>query len=419
MSTKRERIAELARQNPAMVLTSLNHYLDEEWLRYAYELTRKDGAVGIDGQTAAQYEEKLEENLCSLLERIKSGRYHAPPVRRVYIPKADGAKRPLGIPTFEDKVAQRAIVLLLEPIYEQTFFHGSFGFRPGRSAHQALQHLRTRILKNRGYWVLDVDVRRYFETIDHGHLRDFLARRVVDGVVRRMIDKWLKAGVLEEEQWRRTEQGTPQGGVISPLLANIYLHPLDLLMEESGYRMVRYADDFVILCRTEDEAMAALRQAEAWVTENGLTLHPDKTRIGDSRQPGQGFDFLGYRFEAGYRFVRKKSRNAFKSLPPAKAGDKVRAKTGRCRGVSLGRIIADLNPMLRGWFGYFQYVVPSELRALDGFIRRRLRAILRKQEKRPGFGRNLDDHQRWPNTFFAEHGLFTLTTAHYHARHSR
>ncbi len=208
-------------------------------------------------------------------------------------------------------------------------------------------------------------------------------------------------------------------GVISPLLANIYLHPLDLLMEESGYRMVRYADDFVILCRTEDEAMAALRQAEAWVTENGLTLHPDKTRIGDSRHPGQGFDFLGYRFEAGYRFVRKKSRNAFKDLPPAKAGDKVRAKTGRGRGVSLGRIITDLNPMLRGWFGYFQYVVPSELRALDGFIRRRLRAVLRKQEKRPGLGRNLDDHQRWPNAFFAEHGLFTLTTAHYHARHSR
>jgi RNA-directed DNA polymerase len=158
-------------------------------------------------------------------------------------------------------------------------------------------------------------------------------------------------------------------------------------MEESGYRMVRYADDFVILCRTEDEAMAALRQAEAWVTENGLTLHPDKTRIGDSRHPGQGFDFLGYRFEAGYRFVRKKSRNAFKDLPPAKAGDKVRAKTGRGRGVSLGRIITDLNPMLRGWFGYFQYVVPSELHALDGFIRRRLRAVLRKQEKRPGFAK--------------------------------
>jgi RNA-directed DNA polymerase len=158
--------------------------------------------------------------------------------------------------------------------------------------------------------------------------------------------------------------------------------------------------------------MAALRQAAAWVTENGLTLHPDKTRIGDSRQPGQRFDFLGYRFEAGYRFVRQQSRNAFK--------DKVRAKTGRGRGVSLGRIIADLNPILRGWFGYFfQYVAPSELRALDGFIRRRLRAVLRKQDKRPGFGRNLDDHHRWPNTFFAEHGLFTLTTAQYHARHSR
>ena len=291
MSTKRERIAELARRNPAMVLTSLNHYLDEEWLRYAYELTRKDGAVGIDGQTAAQYEENLEENLCSLLERIKSGRYHAPPVRRVYIPKADGAKRPLGIPTFEDKVAQRAIVLLLEPIYEQTFFHGSFGFRPGRSAHQALQHLRTRILKNRGHWVLDVDVRRYFETIDHGHLRDFLARRVVDGGVRRMIDKWLKAGVLEEEQWRRTEQGTPQGGVISPLLANVYLHyVLDEWYERDVVprmkrpsTLVRYGDDFVMAFEDLLDCIRVQRVLGKRLERFGLSLHPEKTRMVDFR----------------------------------------------------------------------------------------------------------------------------------------
>lgn len=243
------------------------------------------------GRWAAQYEENLEENLKSLLERIKSGRYYAPPVRRAYIPKADGAKRPLGIPTFEDKVAQRAIVLLLEPIYEQTFFDGSFGFRPGRSAHQALRHLRTRILKDRGYWVLDVDVRRYFETIDHGHLRDFLARRVVDGVVRRMIDKWLKAGVLEEEQWRRTEQGTPQGGVISPLLANVYLH----YVLDEGYErdvvprmkrrstLVRYADDFVMAFEDLDDCIRVERVLGKRLERFGLGLHPDKTRMVDFR----------------------------------------------------------------------------------------------------------------------------------------
>ena len=263
VSTKRERIAALARQSPTMALTSLNHHLDEEWLRYAYELTRKDGAVGIDGQTAQDYAVHLEENLRDLLERIKSGRYQAPPVRRVEIPKADGSKRPLGIPTFEDKVAQRAIVLLMEPIYEQDFQDCSFGFRPGRSAHQALRHLRSRIMENNGRWVLDVDLRRYFETIDHGHLRDFLAKRVVDGVVRRMIDKWLKAGVLEGAQWSRSDRGTPQGGVISPLLANVYLHYVldDWYEQEVVPRMkrattlVRYCDDCVPRRRMREVVM--------------------------------------------------------------------------------------------------------------------------------------------------------------------
>ena len=216
-------------------------------------------------------------------------------------------------------------------------------------------------------------------------------------------------------RWRpvlaKAGTGTPQGAVISPLLANLYLHPLDLLMEESGCRMVRYADDFVILCRTEADAVAALRQVEAWVAANGLTLHPDKTRAGDSRQSGQGFDFLGYRFEAGRRLVRKKSLKALK--------DKVRDLTSRSRGDSLGRVIDDLNPMLRGWFGYFKHATPALFGVIDGFIRRRLRAILRKQEKRPGIGRCQADHQRWPNAFFAAHGLFTLRTAYEQARHSR
>ena len=224
VSTKQERIAELARSNPVMAFTSLNHYLDYEWVRYAYECTRKDGAVGVDGQSAEEYAANLERNLLSLIERLKSGRYLAPPVRRHYIPKSDGGKRALGIPSFEDKIAQRAIVMLLEPIYEQDFLDCSFGFRPGRSAHQALQAVRSGIMQQGGRWVLDVDVRKYFASIDRAKLRELLARRVTDGVVRRLIDKWLKAGVLEAGQLSYPDAGTPEGGVISPILANVFLH---------------------------------------------------------------------------------------------------------------------------------------------------------------------------------------------------
>jgi len=274
-----------------MALTSLNHYLDEEWLRYAYELTRKDAAVGVDGQTAQDYAVHLEENLRDLLERIKSGRYQAPPVRRAEIPKADGSTRPLGIPTFEDKVAQRAIVLLLEPIYEQDFRDCSFGFRPGRSAHRALRHLRSRIMENNGRWVLDVDLRRYFETIDHERLRELLARRVVDGVVRRMIDKWLKAGVLEGGRWTRSDRGTPQGGVISPLLANVYLHHVvdewwarDVVprMKRTA-TLVRYCDDFVMAFEDFLDCIRVQRVLGRRLEKFGLSLHPDKTRMVDFR----------------------------------------------------------------------------------------------------------------------------------------
>jgi RNA-directed DNA polymerase len=245
-------------------LSTLHHVIDLEWMREAYRLTRKNGAPGIDGVTAANYEVNLETNLLDLLERIKSGRYVAPPVRRVYIPKADGSERPLGIPTFEDKVAQRAIVMVLEAIYEQDFLPCSFGFRPGRSAHQALSVLRLAFMgRQRLRWVLDVDISKYYDTIQHQHLRAFLDRRVTDGVIRRMIDKWLKAGVLEDGLLRHTIEGTPQGGVVSPLLANIYLHQvldewfeLDVRPRLKGNSiLVRYADDSAPRRREEEVRM--------------------------------------------------------------------------------------------------------------------------------------------------------------------
>jgi len=224
VSTKQERIARLARENPAIAFTSLNQYVDVEWMEYAYECTRKDGAVGVDGQSAEEYAVNLRQNLFGLIDRLKSGRYRAPPVRRHYIAKSDGGQRALGIPSFEDKVAQRAIVMLLEPIYEQDFLDCSFGYRPGRNAHQALQVLRSGIMARRGYWVVEVDVRKYFDSIPRTQLRKILARRVTDGVVRKLIDKWFKAGVLEAGQVHYPDAGTPQGGVVSPILSNVFLH---------------------------------------------------------------------------------------------------------------------------------------------------------------------------------------------------
>ena len=259
--------------------------------------------------------------------------------------------------------------------------------------------------------MVDADLKGYFDTIPHDRLMALVEGSISDGRVLSLIESFLHQDIMTETACWQPEAGTPQGAVLSPLLANLYPHPLDLLMEQSGYRMVRYADDFVILCASEAEARAALGQVSAWVTANGLTLHPDKTKVGDCQQPGQGFDFLGYRFEAGMRFVRAKSLKAFE--------DKVRARTLRSRGDSLKRIVEDINPMPRGWFGYFKHARPRLFRRLDGLIRRRLRAILRKQEKRPSRGRSMADHTRWTNAFFADLGLFTLQTAHTEARRAR
>jgi RNA-directed DNA polymerase len=312
LSTKRQWIADLARKYPDRALTSLHHLIDLEWIFEAYDLTRKDGAPGVDGVTADDYEANLEANLTDLLERIKSGRYVAPPVRRRYIPKADGSRRPLGIPTLEDKVAQRAILLLLEPIYETDFLPCSYGFRPGRSAHDALRALRDGFMEQGLRWVVDIDISKYFDTIDHGQLRKFLDQRVTDGVVRRMIDKWLKAGVLEKGVLRRTTGGTPQGGVISPLLSNVYLHyVLDEWFEtvarprlKGRYQLVRYADDAVMAFGDHLSGKRMLAVLGKRLERFGLTLHPTKTRFVDFRfKRPQGrhpattattFDFLGF-----------------------------------------------------------------------------------------------------------------------------
>jgi RNA-directed DNA polymerase len=374
------------------------------------QVARNKGAAGVDGQSIERFAAQAERYLRELHKDLKDASYRPDPVKRVEIPKGDGRTRPLGIPTVKDRIVQTALKMTIEPVFEVQFRPGSYGFRPGRSCKDALREV-DRLLKQGFTFVVDADLKGYFDSIPQDRLMALVEQSISDGRVLALIDGFLRQDIMTAmARWQPTA-GTPQGAVISPLLANLYLHPLDLLMEQSGRRMVRYADDFVILCRSAAEAQDALRQVEAWVTASGLTLHPDKTRTGDCRQPGQGFEFLGYRFEAGRRLVRKKSLMAFK--------DKVRAKTGRSRGDSLERIIDDLNPMLRGWFGYFKHATPALFGVLDGFVRRRLRAILRKHDKRPGIGRCAADHQRWPNAFFAAQGLFTLRAAFEQARHSR
>ena len=288
VSTRLQRIAELARRDPRWALTTLAQHIDLEFLREAHRRTGKDGAVGVDGQTAAEYAKQLEANLSSLLERFKSGSYKAPPVRRVQIPKGEGkAMRPIGIPAFEDKVLQRAVAMVLEAVYEQDFLPCSYGFRPGRSAHQALDELWEVLMSMRGGWVVELDIEKFFDRLDHSHLRSFLDQRVRDGVIRRVIHKWLKAGVMVEGVLEHPEAGTPQGGVISPLLANVYLHEvLDRWFVEvvrprlrGRAELIRYADDAVLVCACEEDARRLMEVLPKRFGKYGLTLHPEKTRM--------------------------------------------------------------------------------------------------------------------------------------------
>ena len=368
------------------------------------------GAAGVDGQSVERFESRAEQYLEELEQALKAGQYRPQPIGRVEIPKGGGKLRPLGIPVVKDRIVQTALKLVIEPIFERDFEDSSYGFRPGRGCKEALRKV-DELIKEGNAHVVDADLDSYFDSIPYELLMGEVSERISDGKVLELIRAFLNQDIIEGMKRWTPVGGRPQGAVISPLLANIYLHPLDRQMREKGYCMVRYADDFVVLCRTAQQAQGALGEVRAWVEQKGLRLNADKTHVGDCRQAGQGFEFLGYRFEAGQRWVRPKSLKVLR--------ERIRHKTQRTRGDSLAKIIEDLNPMVRGWFNYFKHAHSVAQLGIDGFIRRRLRAILRKQEKRPGMGKCFHDHLRWPNTFFAAQGLFTITAARVLASQSR
>lgn len=359
------------------------------------------GAAGVDHQTIEMFEADLETNLRRMSQQLADDSYRPQAVRRKWIAKPGSReKRPLGIPTVRDRVVQTALRHLLEPIFERDFAEHSYGFRSGRGCKDALR--RVEHLLKAGYtWVVDADLQSYFDTIPHEQLLERVAEKVADSRVLELVAAMLQQGVMEGlAHWTPTA-GTPQGAVISPLLSNIYLDPLDHEVAGSGYEMVRYADDFVILCRSEAEARAALAKVQRWTAQAGLRLHPEKTRIVDATQRG-GFDFLGYHFERGYRWPRRKSVAKLKAT--------IRDKTRRTHGSSLRIIITTVNQTLTGWFGYFKHSHKTAFPPLDKWIRMRLRTILRQRRKRKGRARGTDN-VRWPNAFFAAQGLFSLSAA--------
>lgn len=372
-------------------------------LESAYQKVKRNrGSAGVDHVTISQFSRHLERNLENLTASLKDGSYRPQAIRRVWIAKLGSSeKRPLGIPTVRDRVVQAALRHVLEPIFEREFAAHSYGFRPGKSTKDALR--RVSMLLEAGYTqVVDADLRSYYDTIPRQGLLARIEAKVSDGrvldLVRAFLDQEVMAGM---EHWT-PEEGTPQGAVISPLLSNIYLDPLDHLMADEGYEMVRYADDFVILCRSREEAEGALSKVGSWTAAAGLQLHPDKTRIVDATQRG-GFDFLGYHFERGYRWPRPKSLKKHK--------DTIRLHTKRANGLSLQEIIRRVNAVRRGWFEYFKHSHWTTFEPLDQWVRMRLRSLLRHRQGRRGRGRG-QDHHRWPNAFFAEHGLFSYVTAY-------
>jgi RNA-directed DNA polymerase len=356
----------------------------------------------VDHVTVEEFERHLEANLEKLARALADESYRPQAVRRVWTPKLGSKeKRPLGIPTVRDRVVQAALRAVIEPIFERDFAAQSYGFRPGRGCKDALRRV-DHLLKHGNSWVVDADLQSYFDSIPRRQLMERVKAKIADGRILKLMEAFLQQGVLEEMNLWTPEAGTPQGAVVSPLLSNIYLDGLDHVMAERGFEMVRYADDFVVLCGTKGEAQQALEAVRGWTAQAGLTLHPVKTRIVEATQAG-GFDFLGYHFEQGQRWPRRKSERKFR--------DTIRAKTRRTSGQSLAAIIVDLNRTLRGWFEYFKHSRLSAFVTLDGWIRMRLRSILRRRRGGKGPGRG-SDHQRWPKVFFAECGLFSLVTAH-------
>jgi RNA-directed DNA polymerase len=374
----------------------------ERTLRAAFsQVAANQGAAGVDHVTITMFETHLDEDLGRLSELLRNGTYRPQAIRRHYIPKpGTQEKRPLGIPTVRDRVVQTALRMVLEPIFEHEFAEHSYGFRPGRGCKDGLRRV-DELLKAGFTYIVDADLKSYFDTIPHDRLMALVGQKVSDGRVLTLIEMFLKQAVLDDLKEWTPENGSPQGAVISPLLSNIYLNPLDHLMAQEGFEMVRYADDFVILCRSSEEATRALAVVQAWTAAAGLTLHPTKTRIVNAKE--DAFEFLGYRFANGKRYPRAKSLTKLK--------DTIRAKTKRNSGKCLRAIIGSLNPTLRGWFEYFKHSYKTTFTPLDGWIRMRLRSILRKRCGRRGRGRGLD-HHRWRNAFFAEHGLYSLTAAH-------
>jgi group II intron reverse transcriptase/maturase len=420
-----------------MGFTSLNHYIDLSWLQEAYRRTRKDGAVGVDGQTAADYEANLKENLRSLLNRAKSGTYRAPPVRRVHIPKGTGGDtRPIGIPTFEDKVLQRAVVMLLEPIYEQDFYDCSCGFRPGRSAHQALDALWQQIMQMGGGWILEVDIRKFFDTLDHVHLRELLRCRVRDGVVLRLIGKWLNAGVLEDGALIYPETGSPQGGVISPLAANVYLHYVldewfagDVQPRMRGRSfLIRYADDFVMGFSLEHDARRVMAVLPKRFEKYGLTVHPDKTRLIGFRKPARGAGHKGERGESGpgtfdllgftHYWARSRKGNwvVKQKTAPSRFGRAVRVVADWCRAHRHRPIREQHQALCRKLHGHFGYYGRTgNAKALSRFqsaVNRLWRKWLGRRQR--------DGGQTWPqfNRLLAHYPLPPPIAVHSIYRHA-
>ena len=382
----------------------------ERTLELAWEKVKSNaGACGVDNITVGFFDKDSQSRLLAVREHIKEETYQPHAVKRVYIDKdgTRGEKRPLGIPTVRDRVVQTAVKMVIEPIFEREFAPSSYGFRFGRGCKDALREVERLILD--GYHhVVDVDIKSYFECIPHEALMQLVKDHVADGKVLALIEAFLKQGILEDGSLAFAKEGSPQGGIVSPILSNIYLNPLDWLLTELSIKFARYADDIVILAKSAEDAKGALERISQWMGQAQLSLHPEKTRIVDMSETNAYFDFLGYRFKRSQRtgkllrLVRPKSEKKLRT--------KLKIWTKRCNGHCMAAIIAKINPTLRGWFGYFKQANIYQLSGLDSWVRMRLRSILRKRRKRKGRARG-KDHQRWPNSYFAKLGLFSLEHA--------